>query len=68
MVKNTSLIPNVVQSYCVKQQWEAYVVMTWYQYKWAKTDEEKAEPKSSNKKTYKHEKFIIVIIVYCKKC
>ena len=68
MVKNVLLIPNVIQSYCVEQQCEAYAVLTWYQYKWAKTDEEKARSKSSNKKTYKHEKVIIVIILYCKKC
>ena len=71
MVKNVLLIPNIIQSHCVEQQCEAYVVLTWYQYKWAKIDEEKAKSKSYNKKTYKHEKVskaIIVIIVYCKKC
>ena len=46
----------------------AYVVLAWYQYKWAKTDEEKQSQSLPIKKTYKHEKVIIVIIVCCKKC
>ena len=50
VVKNVLLIPNVIQSHCVEKQCEAYIVLTWYQYQWAKTDEEKAKSKSSNKK------------------
>ena len=71
MVKNVLLISNIDQSHCVVQQCETYVVLTWYQYKWAKIAEEKAKSKSCNKKAYKHKKVskvIIVIIVYCKKC
>ena len=44
-----------------------HIVLTWYQYKWAKTDEESQG--LSTKNTHEHEKvskIIIAIIIYCK--